>query len=213
MSSSESSKELRVKGDAEEATSEERKEAVRKLAGAIAHSLRGHGEVKVRCFGSSCVSKAARAIAIAREYMEDHDLELYCVPAFIEADMDGKSKTGLSMHILAEKRGPPQPDSERVDLKVRSDPPNVTDEERRVAVRKLAGAVAHVIRSDKQLTVRCFGSASIGKAVKAIAIARGFVATGGHDLFCVPSFIEADMGGQTKTGISFKVVVGGQTSG
>ena len=88
-------------------------------------------------------------------------------------------------------------------LKVKADDQNATDEDRKQALKKLAGAVAHSLRQSGEVKVRCFGNACIGKAAKAIAIARGMVAVHGFDLFSAISFITADMGGTKKTGICF----------
>ena len=86
-------------------------------------------------------------------------------------------------------------------LKVKADDPDATDEERKEKLKKLAGAIAHSLRQNGEVKIRCFGNACIGKANKAIAIARGMVAVHGYDLFCIISFITADMGGSSKTGI------------
>lgn len=94
-------------------------------------------------------------------------------------------------------------DSEENVLKVKADDPNATDEDRKVALKKLAGAIAHSLRQHGEVKVRGFGNACIGKAAKAAAIARGMVAVHGFDLYLVPHFINAEMGDVTKTGICF----------
>ena len=94
--------ELKVKADGPSATDEERKTKVKKLAGAIAHSLRCNGEVHVRCFGNACIGKASKAIAIATSYVSPHGLSLYCIPYFIEAEMNGETKTGIAFRVFAE---------------------------------------------------------------------------------------------------------------
>lgn len=88
-------------------------------------------------------------------------------------------------------------------LKVKADDPDATDQDRKEALKKLAGAIAHSLRQNGEVKVRCFGNACIGKAAKAIAISRGMVAVHGHDLFQVTYFITAEMGGMKKTGICF----------
>ncbi len=88
-------------------------------------------------------------------------------------------------------------------LKVKADDRDATDEERKEKLKKLAGAIAHSLRQNGEVKIRCFGNACIGKAAKAIAIARGMVAVHGYDLFSVISFINADMGGFNKAGICF----------
>jgi len=94
--------ELKVRADGPDASDEERKIMVKKLAGAIAHSLRANGEVHVRCFGNACIGKACKAIAISTSYVAPHGLSILCVPYFIEAEMDGHMKTGIAFRVFAE---------------------------------------------------------------------------------------------------------------
>src|SRR5256714_14465218 len=54
----------------------------------------------------------------------------------------------------------------------------------------VAGAIAGVIRSKGRVEVQAIGAGAINQAVKAIAISRGYVAPGGLDLVCLPSFID-----------------------
>jgi stage V sporulation protein S len=88
-------------------------------------------------------------------------------------------------------------------LRVKADPPDVSAEERKKAAKNLAGAIAHGLRQYGEVYVRCFSNATCGKASKAIAIARGYVAVQGFDLYCAPSFITAEIGGQERTGIMY----------
>ena len=90
-------------------------------------------------------------------------------------------------------------------LRVKSDPRDATDRDRKDSVKKLAGAIAHALRSDGQVGLRCFGNACIGKACKAMTIAHGYVAPHGYDLFFRTMFIETDMNGSNKTGLCFMV--------
>ena len=90
-------------------------------------------------------------------------------------------------------------------LRVKADPPDVTAEERKKNSKNLAGAIAHGLRQYGEVYVRCFSNATCGKASKAIAIARGYVAVQGFDLYCAPSFITAEIGGQERTGICYWV--------
>jgi stage V sporulation protein SpoVS len=89
-------------------------------------------------------------------------------------------------------------------LKVKADDKDIEPEERKRRVKNLAGAIAHGLRQFGVVYVRCFSPATCFKASKAIAIARGFVAVQGFDLFTICSFIETDMGGQMKTGICYE---------
>ena len=89
-------------------------------------------------------------------------------------------------------------------LKVKADDKDIDPEERKRKVKNLAWAIAHGLRQFGVVYVRCFSPATCFKASKAIAIARGFVAVQGFDLFTICSFIETDMGGQMKTGIAYE---------
>lgn len=67
----------------------------------------------------------------------------------------------------------------------------------------VAGAIVGVIKEDKRVTLQAIGGGAISQAVKAIAIARGFIATSGIDLVCIPAFAEIQIEGEERTGIKF----------
>lgn len=96
-------------------------------------------------------------------------------------------------------------------LKVKSDPPGISDEERAKSKKALAGAIAHGLRQFGEVQVRAFGEACVNKAAFSIGIASGMVSVHGHDLYCRPCFITADMSGKEVTGISFLVVTSQMT--
>ena len=54
--------------------------------------------------------------------------------------------------------------------------------------QSVASAIAHALYSDTQVKIRAIGASAVNQAVKAIAIARGFVATRGQNLVCWPGF-------------------------
>jgi len=198
---------LKVAADEYGISPEERKRRVKKLAGAISHSLRTSGEINVRCFGTKAISKGAKALAIAKGYLKDTHKDIYLsfAPAFIQTVIEGNELTGISYNTFS--MNPPSNEIvlEKVtsQLFVKADPDDVSVEERRISVRKLAGAVTHSVSENKECVLRCFGSKAIAKAAKALAIARGFVATSGPDLYCNASFIIADMNHNERTGICF----------
>lgn len=200
-------KSLKVKADPPDISADERKRNVKKLAGAISHSLRRKGEINIRCFGNAAIGKASKALAIARNYIDVQSLQLECSPAFITTKMGENGLTGISFCTFASNK--PE-DYEGVDIEqcqsvlmVKADSRSVTTEERKRNVKKLAGAIAHALEENKEVVIRCFGNATIGKAAKALAIARGYTATRGPDLYCFPNFIVAEMNGNERTGIAF----------
>ena len=69
----------------------------------------------------------------------------------------------------------------------------------------VAGALAGVIRERGGAEVQAIGAGAINQAVKAIAIARGFVAPSGLDLVCMPAFVDVMIDGEERTAIKFIV--------
>ena len=69
----------------------------------------------------------------------------------------------------------------------------------------VAGAVAGVIREQGQVELQTVGAGALNQAVKAIAIARGFLAPSGIDLVCIPSFSDIDIDGAERTAIRLLV--------
>ena len=69
----------------------------------------------------------------------------------------------------------------------------------------VAGALAGVLREKGSAEIQAIGAGALNQAVKAIAIARGFVAPSGMDLVCVPSFTDINIEGDQKTAIKLIV--------
>lgn len=63
----------------------------------------------------------------------------------------------------------------------------------------VAGAIAGMIRERGRAEVQAIGAAAINQAVKAVAIARGYLAPEGVDAVCVPSFIEVVVDAEERT--------------
>jgi len=68
-----------------------------------------------------------------------------------------------------------------------------------------AGAVANTIREEGIAEMQAIGPKAVNQAVKCIAIARGYVAPSGLDLYFIPSFADVDIGEETKTALRFTV--------
>jgi stage V sporulation protein S len=69
----------------------------------------------------------------------------------------------------------------------------------------VAGALAGIIRERGSAEIQAIGAAAVNQAVKAIAIARGFLAPSGFDIVCVPAFSEVTILGEERTAIKFLV--------
>ena len=69
----------------------------------------------------------------------------------------------------------------------------------------VAGALAGVLRENGKAEIQAIGAGALNQAVKAIAIARGFVAPHGMDLICVPAFIDITIDGEGRTAIKLLI--------
>ncbi len=70
----------------------------------------------------------------------------------------------------------------------------------------VAGALAGVIRERGKAEMQAIGAGALNQAIKAVAIARGFVAPGGINLVCIPAFVDVLIDGEERTAI--KIMVG-----
>jgi len=68
-----------------------------------------------------------------------------------------------------------------------------------------AGALAGVLRHSGAVEVQVVGAGALNQAIKAVAIARGFVAASGIDLICVPTFADIEIDGESRTAIRLLV--------
>lgn len=71
----------------------------------------------------------------------------------------------------------------------------------------VAGALAATLREAvvsngiKGVEIQAVGAAAVNQAIKAIAIARGYVAPNGIDLVVIPAFSEVTIDGEQRTAI------------
>jgi stage V sporulation protein S len=69
----------------------------------------------------------------------------------------------------------------------------------------VAGAIAGMIKDGVPVEMQGVGAGAVNQAVKAIAIARGFLAPVGIEIVCCPSFADVSIGGEMRTAIRFTV--------
>ena len=69
----------------------------------------------------------------------------------------------------------------------------------------VAGAIAGVIREHQRADVQAIGASAVNQAVKALALAKGYLAEDGYDIICVPHFVDVDIEGKLRTAIKFSV--------
>lgn len=69
----------------------------------------------------------------------------------------------------------------------------------------VAGAIAGLIRETGRCEIQAIGAGAVNQTVKAIGIARGYVAPGGLDLVAIPAFLNIEVAGEERTAIRFIV--------
>jgi len=69
----------------------------------------------------------------------------------------------------------------------------------------VAGALAGTLRETGSAEMQVIGAGALNQAVKAIAIARGFVTSSGIDLVFIPSFKDILIDGEERTAIRLSV--------
>ena len=69
----------------------------------------------------------------------------------------------------------------------------------------VAGAIAGLIKEKGKAEMQAIGAGALNQAIKAIAIARGYVAPTGKDLICVPAFSDIVIDGEERTAIKLIV--------
>ena len=65
----------------------------------------------------------------------------------------------------------------------------------------VAGALAGVVRGCGAVEIQVVGAGALNQAIKAVAIARGYVASSGLDLTCRPTFADIEIDGEGRTAI------------
>ena len=69
----------------------------------------------------------------------------------------------------------------------------------------VAGAIANIFREKGNVEIQAVGAGALNQAIKAVAIARGFVAPTGKNLVCIPAFQDISSDGEERTAI--KIII------
>ena len=136
------------------------------------------------------MNQAVKALIIARNYMSDDSIDLCLVPSQLEMGPDC-----LSLEVLKHGKTPDTPAPEDDCFKAAGS----------TKPHALAGAVANAIRDGvAHLSVSSVGPMATLRAIKAVAVARTYVAET-HTVRCVPFFVDVMIGEEERTGIRLDV--------
>lgn len=71
----------------------------------------------------------------------------------------------------------------------------------------VAGAIAGMVKDGVPVNMQCVGAGAVNQAIKAMAIARGFLIPTGFDISCAPVFSDILINGESRTAIRLSVYV------
>ena len=65
----------------------------------------------------------------------------------------------------------------------------------------VAGAIAGSIRESRRAEVQAIGADAVNQAVKAVAVARGYLEQDSINVICIPTFVDVEIEGEERTAI------------
>lgn len=69
----------------------------------------------------------------------------------------------------------------------------------------VAGAIAGIVREQKRAEVQAIGAGAVNQAVKALALATGYLKNDGIDIAAVPQFVDVEIEGKVRTAIKLVI--------
>ena len=75
------------------------------VAGAISAVIRTDHQVQVQAIGAQAVNQAVKAVAIARNYLEDDGLDIICQPSFLKLMLKEEERTAILFKVTAVESG------------------------------------------------------------------------------------------------------------
>jgi len=153
------------------------KSLVKQVAGAISHISREGECPRILATLAPAINQAAKAIAIARKFLEEDNIDITCNPMFTP----GRRRQDESFTFILHKRalrGVVLHDGTQ-ELKV----------SKQSNAGTVAGAIAARVREGQRVVLSSIGPLSVSKAICSIIIARQYLAEDGVDISFRPSFM------------------------
>ena len=69
----------------------------------------------------------------------------------------------------------------------------------------VAGAIAGIVREHKRAEVQAIGAGAVNQAVKALALATGYLKLDGINVVCIPEFVDVEIEDKVRTAIKLVV--------
>jgi stage V sporulation protein S len=75
------------------------------VAGAIAGVMRENHFAEVQSIGAGAVNQAVKAIILAKGYLSEEDMDIICVPEFVDVEIEGKIRTAVRFTVTPRGEG------------------------------------------------------------------------------------------------------------
>jgi len=96
-------------------------------------------------------------------------------------------------------------DNEYTVLSIRSHKMNIIKVSATSRTSAVAGAIAGVIREHKHAEVQAIGAGAVNQAMKALALATGYLKGDGINITCTPQFVDLTVDDRVRTAIKLVV--------
>ena len=89
---------------------------------------------------------------------------------------------------------------------------NIIKVSARSRTASVAGAIAGIMRDKQRAEVQAIGAGAVNQAIKAIAIARGYLLEEDSDIVCIPTFVEIEIDGAERTALRILILLRNTTT-
>ena len=69
----------------------------------------------------------------------------------------------------------------------------------------VAGAIAGVFRDNERAEIQAIGADAVNQAIKAVVLARGYLADDGFDVVCIQEFVDVEIEDKVRTAVKLTV--------
>jgi stage V sporulation protein S len=70
------------------------------VAGAIAGVIRDRRSAEIQTIGAGATSQAVKAIAIAHNYLAAEQIDIVCIPAFMDVMIENEERTAIRLLVV-----------------------------------------------------------------------------------------------------------------
>lgn len=162
------------------------------VAGKIAHACREGDPPAILLIGPACINQAVKAIAIARGFLKQDNLDISFQPAFRDPD---RTKPQIALYIAKQRPcRATYTEAHRMSVSAAS-VPNV-----------VAGAIAARVRESQEMCLIGIGVDAVTNAVMAVGNSRLFLEKDKFDVRAYPEFVHVQKGNTQMSAMRFDIV-------